>query len=147
MSSRLKIIEELSLLQHVLQHFPEGALAKDIANQSKLGLDDRTFQRRLMKLKETGLLRVTGKGRSTRYHLNQAESAPLDLDPMNIGSHRTDEELIPLSANGREVLQLITRPLQKRSPVGYNRLFLENYQPNKTHYLTQEERNTNFKRF
>ena len=132
MSSHLEIKEQLTMLQQALLEFPEGALAKDIANKINLNLDERTFQRRLMKLKEMEVLRARGKGRATRYYLNETQPLFKDLD-------LSGESFVPLSPNGKEILRLMCRPPQKRSPVGYNRSFLEAYQPNKGHYLTGEE--------
>jgi hypothetical protein len=50
------------------------------------------------------------------------------------------EVYVPLSAEGREILNYLRQPIQRRRPVGYDRAFLEAYRPNKTHYLPQEIR-------
>ena len=42
---------------------------------------------------------------------------------------------IPLSADSRDILAYIDQPLEARKPVGYQRDFLDTYQPNRTWYL------------
>jgi len=42
-----------------------------------------------------------------------------------------------VSAAGREIQQLVRRPLADRPPIGYQREFLERYIPNETAYLSE----------
>jgi hypothetical protein len=88
----------------------------------------RTLQRYLAALSNAGVLIAEGSARARRYRAtgsarSSASSAPLD----DVG--------IPLSRAGREVRDLIRRPLTQRRPVGYQRDFLDGYRPNQTHYL------------
>lgn len=94
--------------------------------------DRRTLQRRLKELIASGELVSSGKGRATRYEL--AKVAPVS-NPDAINS-----ELLPLSGQAREIRQYVSQPQQKRQPVGYNRSFLDNYQPNSSSYLTKQEK-------
>ncbi|MCC6286443.1 MAG: Fic family protein [Chitinophagaceae bacterium] len=94
--------------------------------------DRRTLQRRLKELITSGELVSTGKGRATRYEL--AKVAP-NSSPKMINS-----DLLPLSREAREIRQYVSQPQQKRQPVGYNRNFLDNYQPNSSSYLTKQEK-------
>lgn len=55
------------------------------------------------------------------------------------GEPATTQELA-LSKEGAEIAELVRRPLQTRKPVGYNRTFLESYQPNHHYYLSDEIR-------
>lgn len=88
----------------------------------------RTLQRRLKELIVSGELVSSGKGRATRYHL-----AKVDPDTIN-------SDLLPLSRQAREIRQYVSQPQQKRQPIGYNRSFLDNYQPNSSSYLTKQEK-------
>ena len=42
---------------------------------------------------------------------------------------------IPLSADSRDILAYVDQPLQARTPVGYQRDFLDDYEPDRTWYL------------
>lgn len=44
---------------------------------------------------------------------------------------------IPLSADSRDILEYINKPLSARRPVGYQRDFLESYVPNQSAYLSE----------
>jgi hypothetical protein len=43
---------------------------------------------------------------------------------------------MPLSADSQDILTYVTQPLQARRPVGYQRDFLDTYQPNVSAYLS-----------
>jgi hypothetical protein len=50
------------------------------------------------------------------------------------------EVYVPLSREGKEVKPLVRRPIPERTPVGYNRAFLEGYEPNSSAYLPDSVR-------
>ncbi|MGH8139035.1 MAG: Fic family protein [Steroidobacteraceae bacterium] len=87
----------------------------------------RTAQRWIQQLLREGKVRGTGKGRARRYLAAQppATGAARDVFP----------DLIPLSADSRDILAYVDQPLQARTPVGYQRDFLDNYEPDRTWYL------------
>lgn len=109
-----------------------GLSIKSIEAKLPNPLDRRTLQRRLKELIISGELVSLGKGRATRYRL--AKAAPA-IDPKP-----TQSDLLPLSGQGREIQNILRQPQQKRQPVGYNRSFLDNYQPNSSSYLTKQEK-------
>jgi fido (protein-threonine AMPylation protein) len=89
----------------------------------------RTLQRWLSRLVTEGKLVAIGAGRSRRYtpvqendSVEVAESLPT---------------AIPLSADSKDILQYIGLPVESRNPVGYQRDFLDAYQPNLTYYLSE----------
>lgn len=84
----------------------------------------RTLQRRLSFLVTAGIVKTQAGGRSTRYLLPNTAAV--------------EETYVRLSPSGAEVRRLIERPLTERTPVGYNRDFLDRYRPNETPYLTPE---------
>jgi DNA-binding transcriptional ArsR family regulator len=131
MSDRRTVLEEMETLTKALENFPAGASIEDIESHTNLDLSRRALQRRLMKLQELGVVRAEGKTRGVRYFLIERldRKTPSDLD----------ESLIPLSKAGKAIQDLVNRPLQKRAPIGYNRGFLELYQPNESAYLTRSE--------
>lgn len=117
------------LLLNALKQFPKGASIEEIIAQSGLKLNTRTLQRRLNDLRTSGYLTTTGKTRGLRYHLSNK----------NKSENSTGFTGIPLSNLAQEVLAMVQRPVQQRAPIGYNRNFLESYQPNVTSYLSLKE--------
>lgn len=92
------------------------------------GLARRSLQRRIARLLDDGLIVATGNGRARRYRApaaSQRESFRDDAFP----------DSIPLSADSRDVLSYVDRPLHARVPVEYQRDFLEEYRPGQTWYL------------
>jgi hypothetical protein len=47
---------------------------------------------------------------------------------------------VPLSLAGKEIRRYLSQPLTARKPVGYDRQFLDSYRPNRSFYLTAEDR-------
>jgi Fic family protein len=102
-----------------------GEIEKQLVNQG-LPLNRRTLQRRLVQLETAGRIQITGVGRATRY---------LPLAAL-IKSTETDGG-IPLSFDAKEIINQISRPIPARQPVGYQRKFIDGYQPNNTGYLSE----------
>lgn len=128
-----KVTEELEVLIGVLKNFPRGALIEEIeSSSSALGLERRTLQRRLAKLHQNEAVAISGHGRATRYQLVDSE--------VKKASPPAHSDLIPLSKGGKEIQALVSKPLQQRTPVSYNRGFLEAYKPNVSFYLSAAER-------
>jgi len=117
------------LLLNALEQFPKGASIEEIIAQSGLKLNTRTLQRRLNDLRISGYITTTGKTRGLRYHLANK----------NKSENSTGFAGMLLSAPAQEVLAMVQRPAQQRAPIGYNRSFLESYQPNVTSYLSLKE--------
>lgn len=91
----------------------------------------RTAQRWIQQLIREGRVRATGQGRARRY---LAAAWP----PIAAKS-REDAfpSFIPLSADSRDILAYVDQPLEARKPVGYQRDFLDAYEPNRTWYLPE----------
>jgi len=100
-----------------------GELEKALEDQG-LPFNRRTLQRRLARLEKTGRILIAGVGRATRYLPVVAAEKSTEAD----GG-------IFLSADAKEVLSRISRSLSARPPVGYQRKFIDSYQPNATWYL------------
>lgn len=94
----------------------------------------RTAQRLIAKLIENGQISAQGEGRARRYFGTaiRAETSALDTDSF--------PSFIPLSADSRDILTYINQPPEARKPVGYQRDFLDSYQPNITSYLPESLR-------
>ncbi|MDD5329323.1 MAG: Fic family protein [Sulfuricella sp.] len=96
------------------------------------GVARRTAQRRISRMIEAGQITASGEGRARRYFAGRA------IDVVAAASQPdTFPDSIPLSADSRDILAYIERPFEARTPVGYQRDFLDAYQPNKTWYLSE----------
>lgn len=93
----------------------------------------RTLQRWLNDLVDQGRLRKEGKARSTRYLLpiKTFEGAAT----VEVTSTGHIEVSLPLSDEARAIEAAVRQPVQLRTPVGYQRSFLDSYRPNRTYYL------------
>jgi Fic family protein len=118
--------QELNFIENTLKNFKQGASAEDIRPLAEMEL--RTLQRRLKYLVNQKRISVSGQRRGTRYH--SLQKAPFT----------TEIEIVPLSAEGKEVRDLVSQHIAKRRPVGYNTDFLRNYRPNIDSYLTAEDK-------
>lgn len=101
------------ILRHIAEH-PNGISMSELLNL--LTLSRRTLQNRVASLMEAGTVRRHGKGRATRYVIHVAAD-------------------IPLTPEALEIQRAVRRPLTQRTPVGYHREFLDDYEPNVTRYL------------
>lgn len=125
--------EELNLIMVLLKGHEGGASIEDIQASLKPEIDRRTLQRRLKELILSGKVETSGKTRAIKYKLTGVGG--------EITTAQTAADLLPLSKEGKEIQRIVSQPQQKRHPVGYNRIFLDSYQPNVTSYLTDEEKN------
>jgi Fic family protein len=132
MSDKVTTIEELKNIKKALEHYPAGAFIEDIEQQIELKIPRRTLQRRLLALQNAGDLYIEGKTSATKYFLKGEQEAPVYVATIA-------NEGIPLSKEGKEILQMVKQSLQQRKPVGYNRDFLDRYQANVSAYLTSAE--------
>ena len=103
---------------------PSGVGVEELLRLLDGEVSRRTLQRRISELVRSGRLSIEGAGRSTLYLL--AKSGELE------------ENYVSLSPSGAEVRQLVRRPQSKRTPVSYNREFLDQYRPNESRYLTAD---------
>lgn len=116
----------------LLQKETGGKPIENIQAGLSPALDLRTLQRRLKSLIQSSLVKTTGQGRATKYTLvNQEEG--IFVSPLI-------KMLLPLSKEGLKIAEIVSLPLQKREPAGYQRDFLESYQPNVSSYLTEAEK-------
>jgi Fic family protein len=131
------INQQLEAIKGALKTFREGASIDDIASVLRLNIERRTLQRRLIELAEKGIAKATGIKRGLKYSLN--DNLIVDK-PEALDTTLQLPSVLPLSPKGIEIQKIILRSQQQRQPVGYNREFLESYQPNVTSYLTLKEK-------
>ncbi len=117
------------LLQRI-QSTPTGLTLADMLKQHP-ELARRTVQRWLSQWTATGHITAQGKGRARRYLPALAGSTTTAGMPGT-----ALPTTIPLSADSRDILGYVTQALPARKPVGYQRDFLDAYQPNVSAYLS-----------
>jgi Fic family protein len=118
-----KLDEEL--FRHI-GNAPDGLKVEELSTLLDLDVSRRSLQRRLSELVESKQLVTEGGSRSTRYLLPKSSEAG------------AEDDHVRLSPSGADVRRLVRRPLAERTPVGYNRDFLDQYRPNESSYLTPE---------
>ena len=115
-------IGELTEIVAIIEALKKASITQLL---EKINLPKRTLQRRLTFLIAQEKITVAGKGRARRYAVKQA--------PVTITKYVYVIE--PLSEASQEILRYIKQPLIKRTPVGYQRAFVDAYIPNTTYYL------------
>ena len=128
---------EFAVIEAAVRPHPAGCTARQIALDAGSDLPFRTLQYRLKSLVEAGRLVKEGLGRGSRYRLpamgerDEAREARADAG---------DDAFIPLSEDSVEIRNHLRLPLAARTPVGYDRRFLDSYRPNESAWLSPQER-------
>jgi hypothetical protein len=124
-----------------------GVGVEGIRDSLPFTLPPRTLQRRLNRVEDDGWITSQGSGKGKRYFpvAIPGRDASQEKEQAVTGSDSSDARLATtdldwLSAEALEIRSLITRPLSKRRPVGYDASFLASYQPNRTFYLSAATR-------
>jgi len=142
--SRIVPAEEFDLIEQVISECPEGigisALEKALALHLPKALNRRTLQRRLERLLADK--RIATEGESIAMVYKRAPSVDITAEPLvaesSIGGEA--EVYVPVSPEGGIIRDLVRQPLMRRKPVGYQRSFLEEYEPGVTFYLSMSLR-------
>lgn len=133
---------KLDAVLRAVARFPEGASILEISGVLAVTLPRRTLQRHLALLVDQNQLRITGRGRGSRYRLpTKGIEPPVSPSKITVKEHAVQSEIyIPVSHEGEGIKQAVRAPIQERHPVGYNRAFLDSYRPNDTFYLPADVR-------
>lgn len=129
---------DLNALVTSIAALPDGA-STDALQRLFPQIPRRSLQRRLARLVAEQRLRAVGKGPARRYFVS---TVPATLPPYAAvpASGMGTPSLWQLSVDGTELRANVSRSLAQRKPVGYQRSFLDDYQPNHTSYLPQSLR-------
>src|SRR6516225_5680386 len=141
---------ELNEIEKVVRTRPGITLAQ-IEDLLGDNVARRTLQHRLKRLVDEGRLVRDGKVRWARYRTPEAP-APAEAGAAGaaegeagggggggVGAAAPATAVI-LSAEGEEIRANVQRALGARTPVGYDRRFLDSYRPNETFYLQARAR-------
>jgi Fic family protein len=113
------------------QDKPNGLSVTELLEQYP-NIARRTAQRYLRQLLNDRMITASGNGPTRRYQAAiKSEPPPKKIKGQGFPSH------IPLSADSQDILAYVDQPLSARKPVGYQRDFLDAYQPNHTWYLSE----------
>jgi hypothetical protein len=138
--SRVTPVEELNLIEAIVAGYPTGvgiaALEAEITQRQGVTPNRRTLQRHLQKLLNAQRLTTEGDSVALVYKpiAGMAVQYPgaMSATPMGIAEA---ELYVPMSPEGAAIRDQVRRPLMHRSPVGYQRPFLESYHPGVSYYL------------
>jgi len=133
---------ELDAVQEAVARFPGGTAIEEVSGVLAIKMPRRTLQRRLALLVEQKRLNIEGHGRGRRYKMPPiGVEVHVPTPRLTINGHAPHVEIyIPISPEAEAIKQAVREPIQIRSPVGYNRTFLDEYRPNETFYLSAETR-------
>lgn len=95
-------------------------------------LPRRTALNRLNRLQQAGLVERRGQGRSSIYRLTAVGGVRLAGERVAPQSRASE---LGFLGEAEALRALLRRPVSERAPVGYQRDFLDDYQPNRTFYL------------
>ncbi|MCY3621049.1 MAG: Fic family protein, partial [Gammaproteobacteria bacterium] len=132
---------EFREIEAVVRRHPNGIGVQGIARELNAELPRRTLQYRLGRLVDNRRLVREGHGRATRYrvrHIDLEVHAQAGPPKVNVRLEVVPGDLHRLRDELRQ--RYLTRPANRRTPVGYRREFLDNYEPNVSAYLSAEER-------
>ena len=130
---------EMKAILDIVKQFPQGAGIEDIETRLSSTVTRRTLQRWLQVLIARQRLQKVGEARATRY-LSPSIVEVTVQEPSPAPYIAQADVLIPLSKDGADVERHVRQPLQRRTPVGYQRAFLDDYRPNETFYLPEPVR-------
>jgi fido (protein-threonine AMPylation protein) len=106
-----------------------GSLWKGLSSRElsvQTGIPWTTTKRLLLEMQNTGTVVREGRARSTRYK-------PLMTPPDQGDAERTGA--FPRFDAGKALLAALKRPLGQRTPVAYQRVFVDGYEPNQSQLL------------
>jgi len=129
--------EELQLIESIVAAHPNGIRISDIEAEMTRRQGDklnrRTLQRRLQKLIEAQRLTAAGESIALVYK-------PVLGASVAIKDVAQAELYVSVSPEGARIRDSVRLPLMHRRPVGYQREFLDAYQPGETFYLSESLR-------
>lgn len=134
MRRRLNATDILDAIKALQAGGLDGVSSSEI--HVRVGGSYATVGRLLDRLVREDALVRKGKARATRYSL---PSGNLEINEVVHVADRVTATVLPgWSAQARAVLDKLNRPLGVRQPVTYQRLFVDDYAPNKSFLLPQE---------
>ena len=137
--------EELELIESIVADHPNGIGISDIEaemlSRQKAKLNRRTLQRRLQKLVKAKRLSIEGESIALVYKVALGRVvAHTGVAAAGSADWVWGELYVSVSPEGARIRDQVRGPLMHRRPIGYQRQFLEAYQPGQTFYLSESLR-------
>ena len=132
--------QELDAILAIVASHRNGVNVSAIRERLPYELPPRTLQRRLALLVEQKRLMAEGQRKGRRYRPPVTPTVKGNAITGSPIAEARVEVYVPISPEAEAVKQAIRAPIQNRQPVGYQRAFLDDYQPNVTYYLPAETR-------
>jgi len=126
---------EFDAIIDIVARFPDSASLGKIIDNLQIPISRRSVQHRLMFLVKNNSLYSEGNARGRVYKIPLKEKKDTQGQFEVYSIHA-----IALSPEAEDIQQLVNRPVQARTPVGYNIQFLDEYRPNVTYYLSESIR-------
>ena len=142
MSKKAQIQSEKDRILAVLARENRYMTPSEIMESAGLSLKPHVFRDRLQDLIEEGKVTRQGVARGTRYKAVKTHPAVAKMTLPKAKTEARGEVTIPLSQPAEQVRAYVTAPLPNRENIGYNRAFLDEYQPNISSYLTEKDKET-----
>ena len=133
--------ENLCAIEDAVRQYPEGRTAQQISDALAAAPPRRTLQYRLKSLVDSKRLVMEGTRRGAHYRVPRQISVAAQRVTSHFTRSSVRVEIRPsLSEPAAEIRGHVRQPMAARQPVGYDRAFLDSYQPNHTFYLSRTER-------
>lgn len=137
--------EERQLIESIVAAHPSGvgisAIEEEIALRQGSRPNRRTLQRRLQKLIDAQRLTTEGESVALVYKwVSGTEVQAAGVAAATAFGMAEAQPYVPVSPESAAIRDQVNRPLMHRRPVGYQREFLEDYQPGITLYLPESLR-------
>jgi len=136
------LADQFSEIEALVGRHPGGVSVKDLERELDGTVPRRTLQYRLARLVSMRRLIRQAQGRSTVYRLPppvdvgaQTSAAPA---PLGMTVDAVPDDLQRLRDDLRK--RYLALPASQRAPIGYRREFIDDYRPNVSAYLSDEER-------
>ena len=142
MSKKAQIQSEKDLILAVLAGENRYMAPSEIKGHTGLTLEPHSIRDRLQNLVEEGKITKSGIARGTKYKIVKAHIARIQITLPKAKAERHGEPSFPLSQPAKKVHQQVTQSIQDRSTIGFSRDFLDSYRPNKSSYLTEDDKKT-----
>ncbi len=131
---------ELDAILTIVKTQPEGMQISALRKELPYDKSSRTLLRHLNRLVEQKRLIAEGKNKGRRYRIPITIAANGGSDTDSARTKAKSEVYPPISPEAETIKEAILAPIPNRQPVGYQRIFLDDYRPNVTYYLPQNTR-------
>ncbi|WP_119393689.1 Fic family protein [Salinibius halmophilus] len=129
-------MDSLTLLLNIIRQHQQGIRLDELLLLQP-NMARRTVQRHIKQLIEQNKVVAFGEGRARKYFAQFQAGSQTIAEP-TLSAYNIDS--IPISLDAKDIAAYIERPIQGRTPVGYQVEFLADYQPNHTYYLPEPTR-------